>query len=230
MPEQLPENWRRFFGDAVDQNLLDGVLAKLEAERAAGTVFPPPGRVFHAFELTAPEEVRVVLLGQDPYHDFGQAEGLAFSVAPGVKFPPSLRNGLREYSDDLPRPLPESGSLENWGRGGVLLLNAVLSVRAHTPGSHRHLGWETVTDRMISVLSGKSPRLVFILWGNYAITKKPLIDTTRHLIIESVHPSPLSAHRGFFGSRPFSRAAAYFGDWQWPELAENDNLFSCTGK
>ncbi len=222
--EQLPENWRRFLDGAPELSRLGEILAQVAAERAAGSVFPPEGRLFHAFTLTPPESVRVVLLGQDPYHDDGQAEGLAFSVAPGVKLPPSLRNIYRELTDDLGCRTPDSGSLTGWARGGVLLLNSVLSVRAHQAGSHRKLGWEPFTDAVIRRLSERCDRLVFLLWGNYAIGKKPLIDPAKHLICESVHPSPLSAHRGFFGSRPFSRAEAYLAPWHWP-VEPSEELF-----
>lgn len=222
--ETLPENWRRFLSGELDAEHLRHVLAQVENERANGAVFPPSGKVFHALELTPPEKVRVVLLGQDPYHDDGQAQGLAFSVPAGVKLPPSLRNIFKEFSSDLNRPQPTSGSLEEWARGGVLLLNSVLTVRAHCAGSHRKLGWEKVTDAIIRTLSDRSERLVFILWGNYAISKKSLIDPVRHRILESVHPSPLSAHRGFFGSRPFSQAESYLSPWSWPQTG-NEEMF-----
>ena len=196
--ERLPDNWRSFLGGRLD-------AAGLEA--------------FHALELTAPEEVKVVLLGQDPYHDDGQAEGLAFSVPAGIKFPPSLRNIFKEYAFDLGRPVPETGTLMPWAKHGVLLLNSVLTVAAHSAGSHRKFGWEKFTDAVIAALSAERTGLVFLLWGNYAIGKKPLIDGAKHTILENVHPSPLSAHRGFFGSRPFSQTEkAIGGNWRWPEL------------
>ena len=195
--ERLPDNWRSFLGGRLD---------------AAGLVF-------HALELTAPEEVKVVLLGQDPYHDDGQAEGLAFSVPAGIKFPPSLRNIFKEYASDLGRPVPETGTLMPWAKHGVLLLNSVLTVAAHSAGSHRKFGWEKFTDAVIAALSAERTGLVFLLWGNYAIGKKPLIDGAKHTILENVHPSPLSAHRGFFGSRPFSQTEKAIGwNWRWPEL------------
>lgn len=181
-------------------------------------MFPPEGQLFTALRLTPPEAVRVVLLGQDPYHDDGQAEGLAFSVAPGVKFPPSLRNIFKEYASDLGRKIPLSGSLRNWAANGVLLLNSVLSVRAHEAGSHRKFGWERFTDSVIRSLNRRAEPVVFLLWGNFAIAKRPLIDESRHRVFENVHPSPLSAHRGFFGSRPFSRAEQALDGWKWPEL------------
>ncbi len=219
MLDELPRCWRDFMGEELDSAGLNATLERVAEERTAGVqVFPPEGALFTALELTPPEEVRVVLLGQDPYHDEGQAEGLAFSVAPGVKFPPSLRNIFREYASDLGRAIPESGSLRNWAANGVLLLNSVLSVRAHAAGSHRKFGWERFTDAVIRSLNRKGEKVVFLLWGNFAIAKRPLIDESKHVVFESVHPSPLSAHRGFFGSRPFSRAEQALGNWTWPEL------------
>ena len=211
--EQLPPEWRAFLKFDVPREILDA----LERERSSATVFPPPGMVFNAFALTPPGKVRIVLLGQDPYHDDGQAEGLAFSVPEGVKFPPSLRNIFKEYAADLGRSVPGSGSLRNWARGGVLLLNSVLTVRAHQPGSHRALGWEAFTDRVIEQISRENAPTAFLLWGNWAQTKRRLIDTERHFVLESAHPSPLSARRGFFGSRPFSRTEAFLKA-PWPEL------------
>lgn len=217
--EELPRSWRDFMGGELDSAGLAATLGRVAAERSAGTqVFPPEGQLFTALRLTPPGEVRVVLLGQDPYHDDGQAEGLAFSVAPGVKFPPSLRNIFREYAADLGRAVPESGSLRGWAENGVLLLNSVLSVRAHSAGSHRKFGWEAFTDSVIRSLNRKEAPVVFLLWGNFAIAKRPLIDESKHTVFENVHPSPLSAHRGFFGSRPFSRAEQALGGWKWPEL------------
>lgn len=217
--ETLPAAWREFLGDELDSSELDATLEQVSAERMAGIrVFPPEGQLFTALRLTPPDEVRVLLLGQDPYHGDGQAEGLAFSVAPGVKFPPSLRNLFKEYASDLGREIPASGSLRNWARNGVLLLNSVLSVRAQEPGSHRKFGWERFTDRILRALNRRTEPIVFLLWGNYAIAKRALIDDSRHRVIESAHPSPLSAYRGFFGSRPFSRSEQALGNWKWPEL------------
>jgi uracil-DNA glycosylase len=177
-------------------------------ERARHNVFPPHEEVFAALHLTAYADTKVLLLGQDPYHGDGQAHGLSFSVKPGVRIPPSLQNMYKELEDDLGIPVPDHGNLDAWARQGVLLLNASLTVRAHHAASHQKHGWETFTDRVIAAVNAKPERVVFILWGNSARKKKELIDTTRHVIIESVHPSPLSAHRGFFGSKPFSRTNA----------------------
>ncbi|RZV45491.1 MAG: uracil-DNA glycosylase [Acidimicrobiales bacterium] len=180
----------------------------VQQERTRHTVFPPHDEVFAALHMTPYAETKVLLLGQDPYHGDGQAHGLSFSVKPGVRIPPSLQNMYKELEDDLGIPAPDHGNLESWARQGVLLLNASLTVRAHHAASHQKHGWETFTDRVISAVNDKPERVVFLLWGNSARKKKALIDTSRHVIIESVHPSPLSAHRGFFGSKPFSRTNA----------------------
>lgn len=175
-------------------------------ERARGAVYPPEGDVFAALHLTPLAEVKVLILGQDPYHGPGQAHGLCFSVRPGVPPPPSLVNIFTELHSDLGIEAPSGGDLTPWARQGVLLLNATLTVRAHQAASHQGKGWETFTDQVIRAVNDKDERVVFVLWGASARRKKDLVDTSRHTIIESPHPSPLSAHRGFFGSRPFSRA------------------------
>ncbi|MBO5791807.1 MAG: uracil-DNA glycosylase [Lentisphaeria bacterium] len=210
----LPGNWKNYLTGFTDFNALAETEKKVAARREAGVVFPPEEAAYTALELTAPEDVRVVILGQDPYHDDGQAYGLAFDVPEGVKEPPSLRNIKKEFRNDLKR---EPGSLRTWAEHGVLLLNAVLTVDAHAPGSHAKLGWELFTDSVIRAVSARNERVVFILWGAYAIKKAVLADSSKHLIITSVHPSPLSASRGFFGSAPFSRTEAFFqGSWLWP--------------
>jgi uracil-DNA glycosylase len=175
-------------------------------ERSRYSVFPPVEDVFAALHLTPYAETKVLILGQDPYHGPGQAHGLCFSVRPGVPPPPSLVNIFKELESDLGYPPPRSGSLEPWAHQGVLLLNATLTVRAHQAASHQGKGWETFTDAVIRAVNEKPERVVFVLWGGYARRKKPLIDLSRHAVIESAHPSPLSAANGFFGSRPFSRA------------------------
>ena len=172
-------------------------------------VFPPSTDIFNAFQFTPLEEVKAVILGQDPYHERGQANGLCFSVKPGVRIPPSLVNIYQEMRDDLGCDPPENGDLTHWARQGVLLLNTVLTVRAHEANSHKGIGWETFTDAAIRVLAGLDRPLVFILWGSQARRKKEMITNPKHLIIESAHPSPLSAYNGFFGSRPFSRCNDY---------------------
>jgi uracil-DNA glycosylase len=178
------------------------------AERASGPVFPPHDEVFAALHLTTYAATKVLILGQDPYHGPDQAQGLCFSVRPGVDTPPSLVNIFKELSSDLGLTPPNHGSLVHWARQGVMLLNAVLTVRAHAAGSHANKGWETFTDQVIRTVNEKPEHVVFVLWGAYARKKKVLIDASLHTIIESAHPSPLSARNGFFGSRPFSRANA----------------------
>lgn len=197
----------------------------VRAERGRSAVYPPAEQVFSALHLTPYADTRVLILGQDPYHGPGQAHGLCFSVAPGVPAPPSLVNIFQELRDDLGAEPPNHGNLEHWARQGVLLLNAVLTVRAHAAGSHAGKGWEVFTDEVIRTVNTKPERVVFILWGAYARKKRPLIDTSRHVIIESAHPSPLSARNGFFGSKPFSRANAALSeagrtpiDWAVPPL------------
>lgn len=199
-----PDPWASALAGHLDPGVLEKVAAFVESERTAGVVHPDPGQEFRALELTPPEAVRAVVLGQDPYHGPGQAHGLAFSVRPGVDPPPSLRNIFRELGDDLGIEPPEHGCLEDWARRGVLLLNTVLTVRTGEAGSHRGQGWETVTDAVIRAIADSDRPVVFALWGNSARAKAPLVHQPPHTIVESTHPSPLSAHRGFLGSRPFS--------------------------
>jgi uracil-DNA glycosylase len=213
-------SWAAVLGD----ELLAPYFAKLQsfvaAERAKHQVFPPEAEVFAAFEHTPFDQVRVLLLGQDPYHDDGQAHGLCFSVRGGVALPPSLRNVYKELNVDLGITTPDHGSLTSWADRGVMLLNAVLTVRAHEPNSHRKKGWETFTDRVIEVLAAREDPLVFMLWGKPAQQKLPLIERHkgRHEIILSAHPSPLSAKSGFFGSKPFSQANAALARWGKPPI------------
>lgn len=173
------------------------------------TVFPPGSKIFAAFDSCPFDKVKVVILGQDPYHDVGQANGLCFSVNPGIPMPPSLINIFKEIKSDIGVEMPENGDLSRWARQGVLLLNATLTVEAHRAGSHQGKGWEEFTDEVIMRLANDREGLVFMLWGSYAIKKGAFIDRNRHLVLTSPHPSPLSAHRGFFGNRHFSRANAY---------------------
>lgn len=214
--ERLPENWKTFLAGFADGPALADALLRLEERRKLRTVFPPSGSVFRAFELTAPEKVRAVIVGQDPYHEPGQAQGLAFSVPAGTKLPPSLKNILGEYCSDTGYPFPASGDLTPWARAGVLLLNTVLTVDSGCAASHaKRFGWENFSDAVIRALSAKRKDIAFILWGNFAASKRPLIDERKHLVISSAHPSPLSARRGFFGSKPFSQAASRTGiDWR----------------
>ena len=231
LSKRVPAFWRAPLEAELRQPYVVRLEAAIAAERAAHRVFPPPGQVFRALELTPPDRVRVVVLGQDPYHDDGQAHGLAFSVPPGVKPPPSLINIFKELASDLGLPRPAGGCLEPWARQGVLLLNTVLTVRAHAAASHQRLGWQTFTDAVIRVVAGRMEPAVFVLWGAHAQRKRPLIEAAGaarasahpHAIIQSAHPSPLSARHGFHGSRPFSRinqALAEMGhppiDWALP--------------
>ena len=204
----MTTDWNPLLRGEFDKPYWQELQAFVRAERERTTVYPPADEVFAALHLTPYADVRVLILGQDPYHGPGQAHGLCFSVQHGVPAPPSLVNILKELEADLGCPPPDHGCLESWARNGVLLLNAVLTVRARTAASHAGKGWETFTDEVIRTVSAKPERVVFILWGGYARKKKALIDTSRHVVIESAHPSPLSAHNGFLGSRPFSKANA----------------------
>ena len=182
----------------------------LVAERAQHTCYPPGSKIFNAFDSTPFDKVKVVILGQDPYHEPGQAMGLCFSVPQGIQVPPSLVNIIKEINADLGTNIPKTcGDLSGWATQGVLLLNATLTVRAHQAGSHQRHGWEQFTDAAIQALSQQRTGIVFLLWGSYAIAKKALIDISRHLVLTAPHPSPLSAYRGFFGCRHFSQANAY---------------------
>ena len=201
-------DWNPILRPEFEQPYWNELQAFVQGERAAHTVFPPHDEVFRALHLTSYADTRVMILGQDPYHGPGQANGLAFSVADGIDIPPSLRNIHTELEADLGFPRPSHGNLEAWATSGVLLLNATLTVRARSAASHQKQGWETFTDRVIEAVNAKAESVVFILWGASARKKKALIDLTKHVVIESPHPSPLSAHRGFFGSAPFSQANA----------------------
>ena len=198
-------DWNPALRDQFDLPYWSELQSFVAAERRRYPVYPPEDEVFAALHLTPLAEVKVLLLGQDPYHGPNQAHGLCFSVRHGVRVPPSLKNIHAELHSDLGHQIPDNGNLEPWARRGVLLLNATLTVRGGAAGSHQKRGWETFTDRVIRVVNAKRESVVFILWGSSARRKRELIDTDRHTIIESVHPSPLSARNGFFGSRPFSR-------------------------
>lgn len=199
-------DWNPVLRDQFDAPYWQALGTFVRAERDAGPVYPAHGDVFAALHLTPYAGTKVVIMGQDPYHGPGQAHGLCFSVPDGVAIPPSLANIFTELQSDLDCPPPTSGNLEAWARQGVLLLNATLTVRAHNAASHHGKGWEHFTDRVIEVVNAKEDPVVFMLWGAAARRKKALVDVRRHHIIESAHPSPLSAYRGFFGSKPFSRA------------------------
>ena len=221
----IPAAWQPVLGTETAKPYYQQLLQFLARERATQLVFPPEREVYAALELTPYEQVNVLLLGQDPYHDHDQAHGLCFSVRPGIKPPPSLLNIFRELRSDLGCRIPNNGHLVPWAKQGILLLNAVLTVRAHQAGSHRNKGWETFTDAVIRAVDDKDSSVVFVLWGSYAQQKIRLIDTSRHIIVQSAHPSPLSANKGFFGSRPFSKINAALRqagkpeiDWQLPDI------------
>ncbi|MBS32138.1 MAG: uracil-DNA glycosylase [Acidimicrobiaceae bacterium] len=202
----MTTDWNPLLRDQFDEPYWSDLMTFVQHERSHHEVYPPQPEVFAALHLTSFADTRVVILGQDPYHGPRQAHGLCFSVRHGVPKPPSLRNIHQELYDDIDVDIPSHGSLERWASNGVLLLNTTLTVRAHQAASHQGKGWERFTDRVIEVVANKPSPVVFILWGASARKKRNMIDTDRHTVIESAHPSPLSAHNGFFGSRPFSRS------------------------
>lgn len=210
---QLEPTWLEVLENEFKKEYFKALKAFLVEEKAAGPVFPPGPLMFSAFNRTPFPRVKVVILGQDPYHGPRQAEGLSFSVPMGQPVPPSLKNIYKELQEDLGIPPKAHGHLGGWAKQGVLLLNSVLSVRAHSAGSHRDRGWETFTDAAISALNERRERLVFMLWGNYAKAKASLIHPERHLILEAAHPSPFSAYHGFLGCRHFSQANQYLEDF-----------------
>jgi uracil-DNA glycosylase len=203
---EIEPSWKTALAKEFNEPYFATLSATIKQAYLDGTVYPPPQLIFNAFALCPFDQVRVVILGQDPYHGPSQAHGLSFSVPEGIKNPPSLQNIYKELASDLGVPPKTSGNLEAWAKQGVLLLNATLTVLPSQPGSHQGLGWETFTDAVIKTISDQKEHVVFILWGRYAQAKKSLVDDTKHLIIESPHPSPFSAHTGFFGSKPFSKA------------------------
>ena len=213
----VPESWREVLRNETSQPYFADLSEFVLRERKAVTVFPSEREVFAALQLTPPGAVRVVIVGQDPYHGAGQAHGLSFSVQHGTRIPPSLRNIYAELHSDLDIPLPSHGNLKAWAKQGVLLLNSTLTVREGEAGSHAGHGWETFTDAIISYLGLRQEHIVFVLWGAHAGRKTSLINQL-HTVITSVHPSPLSAHRGFFGSRPFSQANRALADHNQPEI------------
>ena len=209
MTVKIEPSWREALQSEFDQPYFAALVQQLHAEKAAGrTIFPPGGQIFRAFDLCPLDATKVVILGQDPYHGYGQAMGLCFSVPQGVPAPPSLKNIFREIETDLGVQMSGSPDLTPWARQGVLLLNAVLTVRAGEPTSHGGIGWQTFTDAVIRMVSARRDGVVFLLWGNYARSKAPLIDISRHLVLEAAHPSPL-ARGAFFGCRHFSRCNDY---------------------
>jgi len=209
MDVAIEPSWKSALANEFSSAYFEALSAFVRSAYVHGPVFPPPKLVFNAFNLCPLPEVRVVILGQDPYHGPGQAHGLSFSVPDGVAIPPSLRNIYKEIAADIGTTPPTSGNLERWAKQGVLLLNATLTVLPGQAGSHQKKGWEQFTDAVIKTVSNEREHIVFLLWGNFARSKKELIDTTKHLVLEAAHPSPLSAHNGFLGCKHFSQTNDY---------------------
>ncbi len=209
MDVKIEPGWKAVLAAEFEKEYFNALTAFVHEQYRSEKVYPPARLIFNAFDQCPFDRLKVVILGQDPYHGPGQAHGLCFSVNDGVDFPPSLMNIFKELKQDLGKEIPASGNLTHWARQGVLLLNATLTVRAHQAGSHQGKGWETFTNAVIHKINELKEHIVFILWGNYAIRKGEFIDRGRHLVLTSVHPSPLSASRGFFGNKHFSRANAY---------------------
>lgn len=209
MQVKIEKSWQEVLQTEFDKPYFENLVGFVKQEYASNTIFPPAGQIFNAFNTCPFNNVKVVILGQDPYHGPGQAHGLCFSVNDGVQFPPSLQNIFKEITSDLGIPAPKTGNLTRWAEQGVLLLNATLTVRASQAGSHQGKGWEEFTDAVIKTISEKAENVVFILWGSYAIKKKNLIDASKHCILTAPHPSPLSSYRGFFGCKHFSQTNTY---------------------
>jgi uracil-DNA glycosylase len=209
MQVKIEKSWQEVLQTEFDKPYFENLVGFVKQEYASNTIFPPAGQIFNAFNTCPFNNVKVVILGQDPYHGPGQAHGLCFSVNDGIQFPPSLQNIFKEITSDLGIPAPKTGNLTRWAEQGVLLLNATLTVRASQAGSHQGKGWEEFTDAVIKIISEKAENVVFILWGSYAIKKKALIDASKHCILTAPHPSPLSSYRGFFGCKHFSQTNTY---------------------
>lgn len=209
MQVRIDESWRQVLQSEFDKPYFELLTSFVRHEYQTHQCFPPASLIFNAFDLCPFDRVRVVIIGQDPYHDIGQAHGLCFSVNDGVAIPPSLQNIYKEINRDLGTPIPQSGNLTRWAEQGVLLLNATLTVEAHHPGSHQNKGWEELTDAAIQALSAQREHIVYMLWGSYAQRKGQWIDRKKNLVLTAVHPSPLSAYRGFIGCGHFSAANAY---------------------
>ena len=205
----IGNDWDEILKDEFDKDYYQNLRTFLDQEYKSKTIYPKPQYIYNALRLTSYKDTKVVILGQDPYHEPNQAHGLAFSVNKGVDIPPSLINIYKELNSDLGCDIPDHGNLQSWAKQGVLLLNSVLTVQAHKANSHKDKGWENITDTIISKLNDKDTPVVFILWGNNARSKKKLITNSKHLILESVHPSPLSAYNGFFNSKPFSKTNSF---------------------
>ena len=212
MDVKIEASWKAVLQAEFDKEYFETLTAFVRNEYKTQKIFPPASLIFNAFDQCPFDKVKVVIIGQDPYHGDGQAHGLCFSVNDGVQFPPSLINIFKEIERDLAKPMPQSGNLIRWAQQGVLLLNATLTVQAHTAGSHQGKGWEHFTDAVIKTLAERTEHVVFLLWGSYAQKKGEVIDPKKHLVLKSVHPSPLSAYRGFIGNNHFSLANKYLKD------------------
>lgn len=209
MNVKISESWKDRLKPEFERDYFTNLVDFVKQEYQQHTVYPPGREIFNAFDHCSFDELKIVIIGQDPYHGVGQANGLCFSVRDGIRKPPSLVNIFKEIEDDLGKAIPQSGNLERWAEQGVLLLNATLTVRSSTPGSHQNKGWEEFTDAVIKTVSEEKQHVVFMLWGAYAQKKGAVIDTSKHLVLESAHPSPFAAHRGFFGNKHFSKANTY---------------------
>ncbi len=215
MKEDFPNDWRTILTEEIEKTYYTKLRQFVADEYSTETIYPPINDIMNAFYTTAYHDVKVVILGQDPYHGPNQAHGLSFSVMPGIPHPPSLRNMLKELQDDLGCPIPQNGTLTKWAQQGVMLLNTVLTVRAGQANSHKEQGWERFTDAVIDKLASRDKPIIFVLWGKPAQRKRLLIRkySTPHLILEAPHPSPLSAYRGFFGSKPYSKINTQLVEW-----------------
>jgi uracil-DNA glycosylase len=218
MEIKMEPSWKARLQPEFEKPYFENLIRFVKEEYATQTVYPPGSKIFNAFDACPFDNVKVVLLGQDPYHGPGQAHGLAFSVNEGITSPPSLVNIFKEIKNDLGKPVPKSGYLMRWAEQGVLLLNATLTVRANTPGSHQKKGWEEFTDAAIKAVSDDKQNVVFMLWGAYAQKKGAIIDAGKHLVLKAAHPSPFAADKGFFGCKHFSKANAYLAEHGLPEI------------
>ncbi|MDY0140685.1 MAG: uracil-DNA glycosylase [Bacteroidales bacterium] len=223
---KIEKSWCNQLAEEFESDYFSKLNDFIVEERSKYEVFPPISKMFAAFDFTPFDKVKVVIIGQDPYHGVGQAHGLCFSVSYGVKIPPSLKNIYKELNTDVGFEIPNHGNLETWAKQGVFLINATLSVRAHTAGSHQKKGWEIFTDSIISIISEKQNNIVFLLWGNFAKTKEILIDQSKHLVLKASHPSPLGAYKSFFGCKHFSKTNEYLIkngiepiDWELPKTS-----------
>lgn len=218
MDVKIAPSWKQHIAGEFEKPYFIQLTDFVRSEYQSATIYPPGREIFRAFDCCDFDQTKVVILGQDPYHGPGQANGLCFSVRDGIRMPPSLVNIFKEIQSDLGKPMPSSGNLERWANQGVLLLNATLTVRANTPGSHQNKGWETFTDAVIKKISDEKQNVVFLLWGAYAQKKGEVIDRSKHLVLMSAHPSPFSADRGFFGCKHFSKTNAYLKSKGLPEI------------